>query len=78
MYATITIPKSGPCPKTTHDGLSDELAMSFGRRAAGTLSDDDGLVTIRLSTGELLVIGHSADSGNITIGRVLSDRGGRL
>lgn len=70
MNATITIPKCGPFPESTHDGLSDELAMSFGRRAAKTLSDDDGFVTVRLSTGKHLVIGHADDNGNMVIGRV--------
>lgn len=64
MQATITIPKSGPFPETTHDGLSDDLALSLGRQAAHTLSD--GEVVIVLTTGEVLTIGREEATGHLT------------
>lgn len=70
MSATITIPKSGPCPESRHDGLSDALAMSFGRRAARTLSEQDGYVTVMLESGSVRVIGHDTVTGELTIGRL--------
>ncbi len=67
MYATITIPENGPFPESTHDGLSDDTAMSYGRRAALTLSDG-GVVTVVLSDGHEVVIGHDAVTGELSVG----------
>ncbi len=66
MQATITIPKSGPFPETTHDGLSDDLALSLGRRAAHTLSDGDGDVVLVLESGEAITIGRNNETGHLT------------
>ena len=63
-HATITIPEYGPFPETTHDGLSDELALSLGRHAAHTLSD--GEVVLVLTTGNVITIGLDDDSGHLT------------
>lgn len=71
MSATITIPESGPCPESTHDGLSDELAMSYGRRAAMTLSDG-AVVTVVLSNGHEVVIGLDEATGELTIEHPIS------
>lgn len=72
MYgqATITIPECGPIPESRHEGLSDELAMSFGRRAAKTLSEQDGFVTVVLESGSVRVIGHDTLTGEVVIGRL--------
>lgn len=68
--ATITVPKCGPCPESTHDGLSDEQAMSFGTLAAKTLSEQDGFVTVTLESGDKRVIGHDTLTGELMIGRL--------
>ncbi len=39
--ATIDIPTSGNIGRLTVEGLSDELAMCYGRVIAGTLSEQD-------------------------------------
>lgn len=65
MNATITIPKSGPFPESTHIVLSDVMAMSYGRRAALTLSDD-AVVTVVLSSGHEVVIGHDTMTGELS------------
>jgi hypothetical protein len=63
--ATITIPECGPFPESTHDGLSDDIALSLGRQAAHTLSDG-AEVRVLLTTGEMIVIGRDGDSGHLT------------
>ncbi|KKN98812.1 hypothetical protein LCGC14_0140530 [marine sediment metagenome] len=65
MLATITIPKNGPFPELTYTMFSDVMAMSYGRLAALTLSDGDGSVTIRLSTGEIVAIGRDSLTGEL-------------
>jgi len=67
MNATITIPKNGPFPEVRHDGLSDELAMSFARLAALTLPDEDYFVLMTLSNGTEKVIGLDTSTGQPTI-----------
>jgi hypothetical protein len=64
-HATITIPKCGPFPQTTHDGLSDDIALSLGRQAAHTLSDGDEVVVL-LTSGEEIVIGRESETGHLT------------
>ncbi len=66
MHATITIPESGPCPESTHDGLSDDTALSYGRRAALTLSDG-AVVTVILSNGHEVVIGLDHETGELVV-----------
>jgi len=63
MYgkASIRIPSSGNIRLSYCDGLSDRLAMTIGRRAAETLSDDDGFVTVVLESGRVVVIGLNMD-----------------
>ena len=66
MYeATITIPQNGRFPETTHDGLSDDIALSSGRQAAHTLSDDQ-VVVVRLTSGEVITIGRNSETGHLT------------
>ena len=69
-HATITIPKCGPCPETTHDGLSDALALSFGRRAARTLSEQDGYVVVVLESGMQRLIGYDTCHNAVVIGHL--------
>ena len=69
-HATITIPKCGPCPESRHEGLSDALAMSFGRLAARTLPDQDGFVVVVLESGVRRLIGHDSSRGAVIIGHL--------
>ncbi len=69
-HATITIPKCGPCPESTHEGLSDEEAMSVGRAAARTLSDDDGFVVVVLESGLRRLIGYDTANNAVIIGHL--------
>jgi len=75
-HATITIPQCGPCPESTHEKLSDELAMTFARRAARTLSEHDGFVTVVLESGATRVIGHDTLNGAVIIGHLTKQREG--
>jgi hypothetical protein len=70
--ATITIPKCGPIPASTHDGLSDAVAMDYGKRFAKTLSEPDGFVVVTLECGEDRIIGYDTTNGDITIGRLIN------
>lgn len=58
MYgkATLDIPASDTIGPSHTEGLSDELAMIFGRIAARTLSEQDGFVTVSLESGEIKII----------------------
>ena len=55
--ATLDIPASGNIGHSRTEGLSDRMALSFGRTAAMTLSDQDDHVTVTLESGEVRVIG---------------------
>lgn len=54
--ATLEIPASGVIGPTRVDGLSDELAMTIGRVAAMTLSEQDGHITVSLESGEQVTL----------------------
>lgn len=69
--ATLEIPQSGNIGPSRTDGLSDDLAMCIGRIAAGTLSEQDGFVTVSLESGIVEVIGHDTLTGELTIGRLV-------
>ncbi len=68
--ATLEIPARGTIGRSFHDGLSDELAMSIGRTAARTLSEQDGHVIIRLSDGDTKLIGYDTVLHKLVFGRV--------
>lgn len=68
--ATLDIPKVGDIGPTHMDGLSDALAMTMGRAAAWTLSEQDGFVTVTLESGSVRVIGHDTCRHKLTIGRL--------
>lgn len=60
--ATLEIPQDGPIGPSKFDELSDELALSYGRLAAATLSDDnDGLVKVTLKSGRVHFIGPNLE-----------------
>lgn len=56
--ATLEIPRSGDIGPSRTDGLSDQLAMTIGRTAAWTLSEQDGYVTVTLESGSVRLIGR--------------------
>lgn len=60
MYgkAILNIPASGSIGPSRTEGLSDDMAVSFGRIAALTLLDTDGRVKVTLSTGSVLYLGE--------------------
>ena len=68
--ATLEIPASGSIGPSRTCGLSDKLAMTMGRIAARTLSEQDGFVTVTLESGSVRVIGHDTLLGKVTIGRL--------
>lgn len=72
MYgkATLQLPKTGTIGPSTTEGLSDEMAMSYGTLFARTLSDDDGFAIVTLSDGTRQLIGLDDLSGEIIIGHV--------
>ena len=67
MYgkATLNLPQG-----ERYEGLSDALAMSFGRIAAWTLSDEDEFVTVTLESGSVRVIGLDTILGKLSVGRL--------
>ena len=72
MYgtATLELPQTGTIGPSTTEGLSDEMAMSYGTLFARTLSDNDGFAIVTLSDRTKKVIGLDELSGEILIGRV--------
>ena len=68
--ATLYIPENEDIGPTYDVGLSDELAMSIGRTAAWTLSDEHMFVIVTLANGSVRVIGHDTVRGELTIGRL--------
>lgn len=68
--ATLDIPSSGDIGPSHTIGLSDELAITIGRTAARTLSEQDGYVTVRLESGETILIGHDTIYDQVVIGRL--------
>ena len=73
--ATLEIPKIENIGPLRTEGLSDELAMSFGRIAARMLSEDDGFVTVTLESGTVRVIGNDTIANVLTIGRLVRYKG---
>jgi len=73
MYgkASIRIPSSGNIRLSYCDGLSDRLAMTIGRAAAWTLSEQDGFVIVTLGSGKTKVIGQDEAHGSLIIGRLI-------
>jgi len=68
--ATLQIPGSGDIGPSEYRGLSDELAMAIGRRAATTLSEHDGFVVVTLSDKQIRVIGNDTIRNELIIGRL--------
>lgn len=68
--ATLDIPESEAIGRSHTEGLSDALAMTMGRTAAWTLSEQDGFVTVTLESGSVRVIGHDTVRHRLTIGRL--------
>lgn len=66
--ATLEIPKSGDIEPSRYPGLSDDMALVFGRFAARTLSEEDGYVRITYSSGEVKLIGSDTANGRLTGG----------
>ncbi len=68
--ATIRVPATDNDGEIFADGLSDQMAMSYGTVFARTLSEQDGFVTVILSSGSVRVIGHDTARGELRIGRL--------
>jgi hypothetical protein len=73
--ATIVVPATSDFCGFTESGLSDTMAMSYGRAFARTLSEQDGFIKITLSSGSVQVIGHDTTQGVSPVGqcKVFSD-----
>ncbi len=71
--AILDIPRSGVIGPSRTEGLSDALAMSIGRTAAYTLSDQNDRVTVSLESGDILVIGYDAVRHELFIGGLTCD-----
>lgn len=69
--ATLYLPTTSTIGPSKYSGLSDAMAMSFGRTAARTLSEEDGFVLVTLENGSEIVIGHDTLNGVLTIGRLV-------
>ncbi len=69
--ATLEIPQVGDIGPSFTDGLSDRLALTMGRTAAWTLSEQYGFVLVTLASGEVKVIGHDTVRGELTFGRLV-------
>ena len=76
MYgtATLEIPKTGTIGPSRTEGLSDEMAMSYGTLFARTLSEPDEFAIVTLSDGHEKIIGYDTLTDEITIGRLTWDR----
>ncbi len=68
--ATIRVPSTDNAEEIFETGLSDQMAMSYGTVFARTLSDEDGFVTVTLSSGSVRVIGHDTARGKLRFGRL--------
>lgn len=75
--AVLDIPACGPIKGSRWTGLSDEEAMTFGRRAAQTLSEQDGFVIVTLSDGRTVRLSDvfvcRTDNGDGTATETFSD-----
>jgi len=72
--ATLCVPTTDNCKGLKMTGLSDQMAMSYGRAFAATLSEQDGYVTVRLQSGSVRVIGRNVLTGELTIGLLRKGR----
>ena len=72
--AKLEIPRVGDIGPTQIDGISDVLAMSFGRLHARTLSEQDGHIYVTLQSGEVKVIGMDTLTNEVVIGRLTKGR----
>lgn len=72
MYgkATLELPATGNIGPARTEGLSDEMAISYGTLFARTLSDNDGFAIVTLSDGARRVIGLDEVTNEILIGRL--------
>ena len=68
--ATLEIPKIENIGPSRTEGLSDELAVSFGRIAARMLSEEEGYVTVTLESGETQVISNDTLENQLVIGHI--------
>jgi len=68
--AKLDIPRVGTIGPSQLSGISDTMAMSFGRLAAMTLSEQDGHVLVTLQSGSVRVIGYCTATDTVVIGRL--------
>jgi hypothetical protein len=72
MYykAKLEVPATDNCDAIRENGLSDTMAMSYGRLFASTLSDEHEFVIVKLNSGSVRIIGLDTWTGKLTIGRL--------
>lgn len=68
--AKMIVPATDNFKEIVETGLSDQMAISYGRLFARTLSEQDGFITIILESGVVIVIGLDSINGTLTIGRL--------
>ena len=75
MYgqATLSVPAVGRHKAIRQTGLSDELAMSYGRLFAMTLLDAHAHIIVTLGNGTEKVIGHDPDTDRLHIGTLVHE-----
>jgi len=68
--ARLEVPLTDNSDAIRADGLSDVLAMSYGRLFARTLSEQNGFAIVTLSDGQVKTIGHDTLLERLTIRRL--------
>lgn len=68
--AKMIVPATDNFKEIVETGLSDQMAISYGRLFARTLSEQDGFITVILESGAVIVIGLDSINGALTIGRL--------
>jgi len=72
--AKLEVPATDNCDAIREDGLSDALAMSYGRLFGMLLSDEHEFVFVTLSDGTEKVIGHDTLRNEVVIGTLRRER----
>jgi hypothetical protein len=70
--ATLDVPATSEGDAIRVQGLSDQVAISYGKLFARTLSEQDGFVTVVLESGVTRIIGHDTINETLVMGCVHS------
>jgi len=71
--ATVEVPQSGSIGPFVQTDLLDDVAISYGRLMAQTLSEQDGYVLVTLSDGRVYAFGLDTITGRVTTGQVIGN-----